>query len=185
MSQINRVLPLDPDPALKLPKNNIIVKSGHINPLIDAFNEISPAEGELSADTISEFTPGAGVTVDGVLIKDGGITSSGYFVGLILDSAEQTLTGAGAVNITAYSTRLNATGAGQALTLADGSVNGQLKEITMDSVGAPGDTGVLTPTTASGFTTITFDATADNVLLIWNATAPGWRVIRNSGATVA
>lgn len=74
MSRINRILPLDPDPALRTGKDNIIVRSGHLNPLVDAFNEISPSANNLAADVISESTAGLGVTVDGVLLKDGGIT---------------------------------------------------------------------------------------------------------------
>lgn len=130
-------------------------------------------------DNVSTLVSGS---IGGVTISNGGIMSSGFFVGLIPDSAEQVLVGPGAVNISAYSTKLTTTGV-DAYTLADGSVNGQLKEITGDS--DAGD-GTLTPATASGFTTITFDdGKVDNVLLIWNAKEPGWRVIRNNGATVA
>lgn len=168
-------------PGIGLDKN-IPVKSGDFNPVVDEVNRLSamaPSNGVVDADTITEFTSGAGTTINGVLIKNGAITSSGFFVGLILDSAEQSLSGPGAVNVTAYSTRLTTIGA-NAFTLADGNTVGQLKEITLD---VDGGDGTLTPTTGSGFTTITFNDAADNVLLIW--TAIGWRVIRNFGCTVA
>jgi hypothetical protein len=42
-----------------------------INETIDVVNDALPSDGTLNADTISEETSGAGVTVDGALIKDG------------------------------------------------------------------------------------------------------------------
>lgn len=48
-----------------------------VNEIIDAVNELAPSSGTLEADTISEETTGAGVTVDGVLLKDNKVTASG------------------------------------------------------------------------------------------------------------
>lgn len=45
-----------------------------INELVDAVNTFNPSSATLVADTINESTSGAGVTVDGVLLKDGGIS---------------------------------------------------------------------------------------------------------------
>lgn len=45
--------------------------------IIDAVNTINPTDGTLVADTISERTAAAGVTVDGVLLKDSKVTASG------------------------------------------------------------------------------------------------------------
>lgn len=86
--------------------------------------------------------------------------------------AQQSLSGAGAVNVTAYSTMLTTTGA-NALTLADGTRVGQLKEIMMT---VDGGDGTLTPATASGFTTVVFSNVGDMVLLQW--TTDGWIVLK-------
>jgi hypothetical protein len=90
----------------------------------------------------------------------------------------QTLTGAGAVNLTTTVTKLVTTGA-NALTLADG-VEGQLKLITMTTDG--GD-GTLTPSNFGNGTTITFNDVGDTVLLVFMGT--DWWVVSNSGCTVA
>jgi hypothetical protein len=91
----------------------------------------------------------------------------------------QSLSGAGAVDITNAFTSLTTTGAAQALTLADGSV-GEMKVIvhTVD-----GGSAVLTPTTKIGFTTITFTAVGDSATLIY--TSAGWAVIGSRGVTIA
>lgn len=52
-----------------------VVYSKQFNKLVDAVNELEPADGTLSADTISEATSGSGVTVDSVLLKDGEVTT--------------------------------------------------------------------------------------------------------------
>ena len=91
----------------------------------------------------------------------------------------QSLSGAGAVNVTDAFTSLTTTGAAQALTLANGSV-GEVKVIvhTVD-----GGSAVLTPTTKIGFTTITFTAVGDAATLIY--TSAGWAVIGSKGVTIA
>lgn len=48
-----------------------------IKEIIDKINVISPSTLALVGDTISENTAGAGVTVDGVLLKDNKVTASG------------------------------------------------------------------------------------------------------------
>jgi hypothetical protein len=91
----------------------------------------------------------------------------------------QSLSGAGAVNITNTFTSLTTTGASQALTLANGSV-GEMKVIvhTVD-----GGSAVLTPTTKIGFSTITFTAVGDSATLIY--TSAGWAIIGSRGVTIA
>jgi hypothetical protein len=84
------------------------------------------------------------------------------------------------VNITSYLTTWATTGAGQTATLANGSVVGQLKKISMITDG--GD-GILTPANLAAGTTITFNDANDFVILSWNGT--DWVVIENSGTTVA
>lgn len=46
----------------------------HLNELIDDIETVIPTPGTLKADTIAEYTSGSGVTVDGVLLKDSGLT---------------------------------------------------------------------------------------------------------------
>jgi hypothetical protein len=91
----------------------------------------------------------------------------------------QALSGAGAVNLTTPTTAFTSTGASQALTLANGTV-GQIKTIVHV---VDGGSGVLTPTTALNYTTITFTNAADAVTLQYFT--QGWAVIGVRGATVA
>jgi hypothetical protein len=91
----------------------------------------------------------------------------------------QSLSGAGAVDITNTFTSLTTTGASQALTLANGVV-GELKIITHT---VDGGSAILTPTTKIGFSTVTFTAVGDTVTLIY--TSAGWAIIGSRGVTIA
>jgi len=91
----------------------------------------------------------------------------------------QSLSGAGAVDITNGLTSLTTTGASQALTLADGAA-GQVKYIVH---AVDGGSAVLTPTTKIGFSTITFTAVGDSATLVY--TAAGWAVVGSKGVTIA
>ena len=110
----------------------------------------------------------------------GAITGNitGNVTGIVFGTV-QALSGAGAVNITTAVTALTTTGSSQALTLANGAA-GQFKTIvhTVD-----GGSAVLTPTTAIGFTTITFTNVGDTVQLFYSST--GWAVIGSKGVTIA
>ena len=106
-------------------------------------------------------------------------TSTAVFASAIV-TTPQALTGAGAVDIISGSTAYVSTGASQALTLADGT-NGQIK--TIAHVG-DGGSGVLTPTTKSGYTTITFNNVGDSVTLQFFNSA-GWCIIGIHGAVAA
>ena len=92
----------------------------------------------------------------------------------------QTLTGAGAVDLTNLVTELTTTGA-DALTLADGTISGQVKIVNMI---VDGGDGTLTPVTFANGTTITFDAVAESATLVWNSTI-GWVATSVQGATIA
>ena len=91
----------------------------------------------------------------------------------------QSLSGAGAVNLTDTVTELTTTGT-DALTLANG-VAGQVKIITMI---ADGGDGTLQPTTFHDGTTITFDDVGESVVLVYHTTI-GWKAVSVSGATIA
>ena len=101
-------------------------------------------------------------------------TLSGAVVGGV-----QSLSGAGAVNLTTPITALTTTGSAQALTLADGTA-GQIKSIIHV---VDGGSAVLTPTTALGFTTMTFTNAGDSITLVY--TSAGWAIIGNRGGTIA
>ena len=90
-----------------------------------------------------------------------------------------TRSGAGAVPITAGTVRLTTTGT-DALTLANGT-NGQILTIVMV---VDGGDGTLTPTTKTGFSTITFDAVGNSVTLQYFTTL-GWMIVSSFNATVA
>ena len=94
----------------------------------------------------------------------------------------QSLSGAGAVNLTTLTTAFTSTATGNALTLADGSA-GQLKMIVYVAEAAGADTGILTPTNLGGFTTITFNAVGDSCLLQFIGT--DWWAISVRGAVLA
>ena len=108
----------------------------------------------------------------------GAVTVNSSFGTDVVLSA-QSLSGAGAVDVTNAFTSLTTTGAAQALTLADGSV-GEVKVIvhTVD-----GGSAVLTPTTKIGFSTVTFTNVGDSVMLIY--TSAGWAIIGSRGVTIA
>ena len=90
-----------------------------------------------------------------------------------------TRSGAGAVPITSAAVRLTTTAA-NALTLANGA-DGQLLTIVMV---VDGGDGTLTPTTKTGYTTITFNDVGDAVTLQYFTTI-GWMILANYGCTLA
>ena len=107
----------------------------------------------------------------------GAQTFSGHIVGSV-----QALSGAGAVNITDFTTAFTSTATGNALTLANGAA-GQIKTVVYVAEAAGADTGILTPTTRVGYSTITFTNVGDSVTLQYFT--QGWAVIGVRGATVA
>jgi hypothetical protein len=104
-----------------------------------------------------------------------------YLSGPVVHTGEELRTGPGAINLTDYTTRVETTGAGDALTIADG-VDGQEKFIYMN---ADAGDGILTPANSLGFTTITFNDEGDSVHLQFNSTAGGWLIKGFFGVTIA
>lgn len=109
-----------------------------------------------------------------------GITTANITTGNItnLVGGVSTRTGAGAIDVTNLVTRIVTTGA-DALTLADGT-NGQVKILIMS---ADGGAGTLTPTTKTGFATLTFDDVGDSAMLVFLTTV-GWMLVGTPTATV-
>ena len=122
------------------------------------------------------------ITINGGQGIEGGTTSVGtYFTHFTPSAAQQAITGPGAVTVNQYYTAMTATGAADAMTMANGLVVGQLKKV-RHVAGA--NTMVLTPATASGFTTCTFPATfVEFAVFMWTGAA--WTCIENAGCTLA
>lgn len=125
-------------------------------------------------NTLTNTDLGGTLAVTGAATFASSVTSAGAMVGGV-----QTLAAAGAVNLTTLVTRVDSVGA-IALTLADGT-NGQMKIIVM---GTDGGDATLTPTTKTGYSTITFNDAGDGVTLVF-ITTKGWIVCGNNGATLA
>jgi hypothetical protein len=98
----------------------------------------------------------------------------------------QALSGAGAITLTESTTLFTSTGAGNALTVADGSFPGQRKTIIHVVKGSSG-TGVITQTTGakltSGITTITLSTVFASITLEWDGSV--WNCVNSSLATIA
>lgn len=137
----------------------------------------------LFTDVLSEQTNGTGVTVDGALVKDGGISANSMFAGFYPTVAQNNITAGtgGAIPVTNFLTTINSDAGGDAFTMANGTQIGQRKRIRMVVDG--GGNCVISPSSFGAFTTITMDDAGDVVDLIWNGTS--WFVIDNSGATIA
>lgn len=135
--------------------------------------------GVTGATTLSSTLAVTGAsTLTGLLTANGDVLlGSGKVLGF---GAPQALSGAGACNVTTVATLFTSTGSAQALTLADGTRAGQIKFVAHV---VDGGSGVLTPTTKTGFTTVTFTAVNDWVALIWSGSA--WFVLAYGGATIA
>lgn len=128
-----------------------------------------------SASNVGAFLVGNGTAATNVAIGGGNINAGGTIIGGI-----QALSGAGAVNVTTQTTALTTSGVAQALTLANGTA-GQTKTIIHD---VDGGSAVLTPTTKTGFSTVTFNNAGDTVTLQY-LTTRGWFVLSSYGAVVA
>ncbi len=100
--------------------------------------------------------------------------ASGYMLaGLFPVDVQQALSGAGAINATAYYTAWTTTGASQAGTLVNGRALGQRKRIQLI---VDGGDGILTPANLAGGTTITFADVGDFAELIWDGAE--WNAIQ-------
>lgn len=110
------------------------------------------------------------------------VNSTANQIVVALRGSIQSLSGAGAVNLTTGTTRYTSTGATQALTLASATATGHKKRIIH---AVDGGSGVLTAGAslllADSIATITFTAVRDWVDLEWNGSA--WAVTAFSGVS--
>ena len=154
----------------------VSVDAGGLGLVLAANKNLSGAAGtgsvSLGSMSGTLTTPTGLNTVSGDLLM-----ASGKVVGF---GAPQALSGAGAVDVVSLATLFTSTGGAQALTLADGTRAGQIKFI-MHVV--DGGSGVLTPTTKTNFTTVTFTNVYDWAALMWSGSA--WRPLAYSGAVFA
>jgi hypothetical protein len=129
----------------------------------------TPSSANLAAALTDETGTGANVFATGPTFDN-------------INGSVQALSGAGAVNLTTYSTAFTSTAAGNALTLANGA-QGQIKNIVYVAEAAGGDTGILTPTNLGAGTTITFNAVGDSCQLQFIGT--DWWAVSLRGAVLA
>jgi hypothetical protein len=129
----------------------------------------TPSSANLAAALTDETGTGSAVFATGPTFNN-------------INGSIQPLVGAGAVNLTTYTTSFLSTAAGNALTLADGA-QGQIKNIVYVAENAGGDTGVLTPTNLGAGTTITFNAVGDSCQLQFIGS--DWWAISLRGAVLA
>lgn len=95
--------------------------------------------------------------------KPNAVKATNTFVPVVLDQVRQTINADGAITLTEYFTALTSVSStGQAFTLADGTVKGQLKKIQLVADGAD---ATLTFNTNA---TIVFADVGDVAELIWN-----------------
>ena len=148
--------------------------------------EIRQLTGAGTAGNYALYISALGTNVEGLKVDDGGVVfdetlsvaGSTTLTGLLVTSGTQSLSGAGAVDVTNMITEVTTTGA-DALTLADGA-EGQHKYITMI---VDADDGTLTPAHLNGGSTITFAAVGDAVHLLFTNSA--WQIVGINGAVVA
>jgi len=116
------------------------------------------------------------ITVDNVF---------GYIPSLIaLNQTAQSLSGAGAVNITTAITHVTTAAGASALTLTNTSVkNGMLKFIICTVAGGGTSTLTITGASSTSYDTVAFSAVGHTVVLMQSNSE--WHVIASNGVTIA
>ena len=154
----------------------------HVRDAVNAYAKVFNITQGAGANALNIGASGA-VTMAGTLAVTGATTLTGNLTSNgALISTPQALTGAGAVNVTTLTTAVTTTAPAQALTLANGT-NGQIKTIVHQALSG-GGTWVLTPTTKTGYTTITSTAVGETCTLQFFTTI-GWCILSLRGAIAA
>jgi hypothetical protein len=171
--------------ALPAVNNDEVVTKGQLASSARTYTDTQSFSDGIAVDTISEYTAAAGVTIDSVKLKDGGVSNSAgtIFAGFYYTAAQNNITAGtgGAIVITNYLTTINTDAGGDAFTLASPTTPGLMKKILLVADG--GGDAVITPTSLSGGTTITMGDANDYVILQWSGSA--WVCIENSGCAIA
>jgi hypothetical protein len=141
---------------------------------VEGLNDVNLLYVDASTDAvgIGSATPTQKLDVAGNLAVSNGT--------LFLSQTAQSSTGTSTTDLTKAVTELTLSSGSDAASLANGTV-GQIKIITVVSGSGA---CVLTPATANGFTTATFNAVGDTLTVMYVATV-GWSVIGNHSVTVA
>jgi hypothetical protein len=136
-----------------------------------------------AGDTTTAIVTAAQAGARTYTIPDSGASTASFLMNNTTPVAvQQALSGPGAITITEFFSVWTSTGTGDALTLVNGATIGQRKKILYTAEGAGADTGVLTPTSLVGGTTLTFNATGEIAVLEWNGT--GWVPVELYSQTV-
>lgn len=126
----------------------------------------------VETDTILENTAAAGVTIDSVKLKDGGVSNTGgtAFAGFYFTAASNNITAGtgGAISVANYLTTINTDAGGDAFTLASGTQLGQIKKIMLVADG--GGDAVVTGAFTGANNTLTFNDAGEFAVLIWDGT---------------
>jgi hypothetical protein len=112
---------------------------------------------------------GGDLTITGAVNANGNVQSGGL---LAHDGTPQSLSGAGAINATTTVTLFTSTGA-DALTIANGTINGQMKYIIHI---VDGGAGTLTGANLLG-TSVVFTNAGENAILMWVSSISDWVVV--------
>lgn len=107
-----------------------------------------------------------------------GAPSNSYIIPVYLDAAIGTLSGPGALPITTSMVHLTTTGAADAVTLADGTIVGQVLAVHHVTDGGDAD---ITPANFADGTSINTAAAGDQIVFMW--TGSDWQLISHSGVT--
>jgi hypothetical protein len=86
------------------------------------------------------------------------------------------------IALNSYSTTLNTGVGGETFTLADGTIQGQLKNIKL-LVDGGGNVTINIPNFSAG-AGVTMNDAGDEILLLWNTNYGMWTVMQNSGCTI-
>jgi hypothetical protein len=87
---------------------------------------VAVKDGEVKTDEVQEFTPGAGVAIDGVLIKDGVVTATGHSVSSAAVTATANGLTTGLIPATSGFVTVTSANANHQISLPDVSVGHQL-----------------------------------------------------------
>lgn len=129
------------------------------------------ADVVIGTNTTDTLTVNAKLSASGI----NGFTSSS-FVGIFFDADQESIAAGvgGPISTTCYFTDLSVGAVDDNYTLANGTMNGQIKMIQL--IDTAGGQAIITPTSLIGGTTITLPVSGGEVTLLWNGT--GWRAIK-------